>query len=72
MYVAIIPGVSNCSGKMVSNSAQWVMNVCTANADVVISPTIIIALSTIVFVFSTLEAAMDYWDPRESKGHEQE
>ena len=49
-------------GKLVSNSAQWVMTVCTANADMIISPTVIIALGTIVFIFSILEAAIDYWE----------
>lgn len=57
---------------MVSNSAQWVMTVCTANADIVISPTIVIALGTIVFVFSMLEAAIDYWNPEEWNEHHQE
>jgi len=52
-------------GKMVSNSAQWIMTVCTANADMIISPTVIIALGTIVFIFSILEAAIDYWELHE-------
>lgn len=55
-------------GKMVSNSAQWIMTVITANADMIISPTVIIALGTIVFIFSILEAAIDYWELHE--GHE--
>ena len=52
-------------GKMVSNSAQWIMTVCTANADMIISPTVIIALGTIVFIFSILEVAIDYWELHE-------
>lgn len=52
-------------GKMVSNSARWIMTVCTANADMIISPTVIIALGTIVFIFSILEVAIDYWELHE-------
>lgn len=47
---------------MVSNSGQWVMTVCTANAEVMMmSPSVVIALGTVVFVFSILEAAIEYW-----------
>ena len=53
-----------------SNSAQWVMTVCTANADVIImSPSVVIALGTVVFVFSMLEAAIEYWGPLEAEEH---
>jgi hypothetical protein len=54
----------NFIGRMISNSAQWVMIVWTANADIVISPTVMVAMGTIVFLFSTLDAAIEYWDPR--------
>jgi hypothetical protein len=58
-------------GKMVSNSGQWVMTVCTANGDVMImSPGVVIALGTVVFVFSMLEAAIEYWGPLEADERE--
>jgi hypothetical protein len=60
------------TGKTVSNSAQWMMTVCTANAEIIISPSIIIALGTIVFVFSMLETALEYWGPQEWQAEEQE
>ena len=66
----MVKGVTNVLGKMVSNSAQWVMTVCTANADVMImSPSVVIALGTVVFVFSMLEAAIEYWGPLEAEEH---
>ena len=67
MYFAGFRG-ADLVGKMVSNSAQWVMTVCTANADVIImSPSVVIALGTVVFVFSVLEAAIEYWGPLEAE-----
>jgi hypothetical protein len=66
----VVKGVTNVLGKMMSNSAQWVMTVCTANADVMImSPSVVIALGTVVFVFSMLEAAIEYWGPLEAEEH---
>jgi len=66
----VVKGVTNVLGKMVSNSAQWVMTVCTANADVMImSPSVVIALGTVVFVFSMLEAAIEYWGLLEAEEH---
>jgi len=59
----------------VSNSAQWVMTVCTANADVMImSPSVVIVFGTVVFIFSILEAAIEYWGPleaEEERGHDE-
>lgn len=44
------------------------MTVCTANAEVMMmSPSVVIALGTVVFVFSVLEAAIEYWGPLEAE-----
>jgi hypothetical protein len=37
------------------------MTVLTATPNVIISPSAIIAIGTVVFIFGTLEAAIDYW-----------
>ena len=55
---------------MVSNSGQWVMTDCTANAEIlIISPSAIIVLGTVVFVFSIVEAAIEYWGPLGAEEH---
>jgi hypothetical protein len=53
-------------GKYISNTAQWMMILYAANPNMIISPPVVLAFGTIAFLFSELEAAIDFWEAAEA------
>jgi len=54
--------------KCVSNICQCMVGIFTSNQVPLVSPAVIILFTVIMFVFSSLEAAVEYWEGEERQG----
>lgn len=54
--------------KCVSNICQCMVGIFTSNQVPLVSPAVIILFTVIMFVFSSLEAAVEYWEVEERQG----